>query len=136
MTLWTRSRTSYNVLCYKSCCVTMKQPVVELCRSVQAETENSVTPVWFFWRAKEKPVVSLKKYESSPCLNACYNHKNNFSELPPYRRSYFFRRKLKKNGHPVKIPTSLLCDHLLNTTRFLWPLQDAVGRWLDCSVSF
>ena len=44
----------------------MKQTVVELCRSVQAETENSVTPVWFFWRAKEKPVVSLKKYESSP----------------------------------------------------------------------
>jgi len=50
----------------------MKQLVVELCRSVQAETENSFTPVWFFWRAKEKPVVSLKEYESSLCLNACY----------------------------------------------------------------
>ena len=24
----------------------------------------------------------------------------------------------------------------VNTTRFLWPLQDAVGRSLDCSLSF
>ena len=68
----------------------MKQPVVELCRSVQAETENSFTPVWFFWRSKEKPVVSLKEYQSSLCLNACYSHKNKFSQFSPYRRPWFY----------------------------------------------
>ena len=36
----------------------------------------------------------------------------------------------------MKILGFLLCDRLVNTTRFLWPLQGAVGGWLNCGPSF